>query len=124
VRLGHTVMRWPVCTSPNAIMAMSFAGSRSQGGEPAVVEDTDLQGLRRRPHSGSCQVLAVRQHIERQQVRKASFQGQPGADFQDALAGMMCEAGGGVPDSVAERIRVGFPQVLVIAEAEEPRPGR
>jgi len=31
----------------------------------------------------------------------------------------MCEAGGDVPDPVVERIRVGFPQVLVIVAAEE-----
>jgi hypothetical protein len=36
----------------------------------------------------------------------------------------MCEAGEDVPDPVAERIRVGFPQALVIAEAEEARPRR
>jgi hypothetical protein len=33
------------------------------------------------------------------------------------------EPGGNVPDAVTERIGVGFPQVLVVAEAEEPRPG-
>jgi hypothetical protein len=33
------------------------------------------------------------------------------------------EPGGNVPDAVAERVRVGFPQLLVVAEAEEAGPG-
>ncbi len=35
----------------------------------------------------------------------------------------MCEAGGEVPDPVAERIGVGVPQVCVVAVAEEAGPG-
>jgi hypothetical protein len=52
--------------------------------------------------------------------------GPAGADFQDALAGVMGQAGGEVPDPVnrTERIRVGVPQVLVIVAAEQTRPGR
>src|SRR6516162_3751708 len=50
--------------------------------------------------------------------------GPVGADLEDALAGVMREAGGDVPDPVAERIGVGVPQVPVIAEAEQASPGR
>src|SRR5271170_900601 len=46
-----------------------------------------------------------------------------GADFQGPLAGVDGEAGGDVPDPVAERVRVGFPQFLVVAKAEEAGPG-
>ena len=49
--------------------------------------------------------------------------GPVGADLENALTGVMCQASGDVPDPVAERVRVGFPQVLVIAEAEETGPG-
>jgi hypothetical protein len=35
----------------------------------------------------------------------------------------MGEPGGDVPDPVAERVRVGFPQVLIVAVAEEAGPG-
>ena len=51
------------------------------------------------------------------------FPGPVGADLEDALAGVMGQAGGDVPDPVAERVRVGFPQVRVVAEAEEAGPG-
>src|SRR5215813_9310655 len=50
--------------------------------------------------------------------------GPVGADLEEALAGVMREAGGDVPDPVAERVRVGFPQVRVVAEAEQAGPGR
>jgi hypothetical protein len=46
-----------------------------------------------------------------------------GADPEDALAGVAGEAGGDVPDPVAERVRFGFPQVRVVAVAEDAGPG-
>src|SRR6266481_145630 len=49
--------------------------------------------------------------------------GPVGADGEDALAGVAGEPGGEVPDPVAEGIRVGVPQVRVVAVAEEPGPG-
>jgi len=36
---------------------------------------------------------------------------------------MAGEPGGDVPDPVAERVRVGFPQVLMVVKAEEAGPG-
>src|SRR5262249_2562579 len=45
------------------------------------------------------------------------------ADLQDALTGVMDEPGGDRPDRVAEGVRVGFPQVLLVAVAEETGPG-
>src|SRR5262249_59593280 len=47
--------------------------------------------------------------------------GPVGADLEEALAGVMREAGGDVPDPAAERVRVGFPQVRVVAEAHQAR---
>jgi hypothetical protein len=58
-----------------------------------------------------------------QQVRNASFQGQPGPDLEGALAGVAGEPGGDLPDPVAERVRVCFAQVRVVTEAEEAGPG-
>ena len=46
------------------------------------------------------------------------------ADLEDALAGVTGQAGGEVPDPVAQRIGVGVPQVLVIVAAEQAGPGR
>jgi len=46
-----------------------------------------------------------------------------GADLEVPLPGMMGEAGGDVPDPVAESVRVGVPQVLVVVESEEVGPG-
>jgi hypothetical protein len=43
------------------------------------------------------------------------------ADGQGPLPGVAGEAGGDVPDP--ERVRVGFPQVRVVAVAEEAGPG-
>jgi len=40
-----------------------------------------------------------------------------GADLEDALAGVAGEVGWDVPDPVAERVRVGFPQVRVVVAA-------
>jgi hypothetical protein len=45
------------------------------------------------------------------------------ADLEDAFAGVAGEPGGDVPDSVAERVRLGVLQVIVVVEAEEPGPG-
>src|SRR5580700_10012995 len=45
------------------------------------------------------------------------------ADLQDSLPGVDGEAGGDVPDPVAERVRVGVPQLAVVAAAEEAGPG-
>src|SRR5690348_11621655 len=50
--------------------------------------------------------------------------GPVGADLEDALAGVMGQASGEVPDPVAERVRVGVPQVVVIVAAEQAGPGR
>jgi hypothetical protein len=36
----------------------------------------------------------------------------------------MGQAGGDVEDAVAERVRVGVPQFIVVAQAQEPCPGR
>jgi hypothetical protein len=51
------------------------------------------------------------------------FRGPVRADLQDALTGVMGEPGGEVPDPVAERVRVGIPQVLIVSAAEEAGPG-
>ena len=40
------------------------------------------------------------------------------ADLKDALAGVVHEAGREVPDSVAERVRLGVFQVLAVVEAQ------
>ena len=45
------------------------------------------------------------------------------ADLQDSFPGVPGEPGGDVPDAVTERVRVGVPQLLLVAEAEEARPG-
>ena len=45
------------------------------------------------------------------------------ADPEDALAGVAGEAGGDVPDPVAERVRVGFAQLVIVVAAEEAGPG-
>src|SRR5579884_2074781 len=49
--------------------------------------------------------------------------GPGGADLQDAFAGVAGEPGGDVPDPVTECVGVGFPQVRVVAEAEQAGPG-
>jgi hypothetical protein len=41
-----------------------------------------------------------------------------GADLQDPLASVTGEPAGDVPDPVAERVRLGFPQVLDVVEPE------
>ena len=51
------------------------------------------------------------------------FPGPAGADRQDPLPGVTGQAGGNVPDPVAEGVRVGVPQLRVVAEAEEAGPG-
>src|SRR5690242_11816708 len=45
------------------------------------------------------------------------------ADLEDLLAGVADEPGGQVPDPVAERVRLGVPQVRLVVQAEEPGPG-
>src|SRR5215470_7625120 len=40
-----------------------------------------------------------------------------------ALAGVPGQAGGNVPYAVAERVRVGVPQIRIVAKAEEAGPG-
>ena len=45
------------------------------------------------------------------------------ADLQDALAGVADEPGGQVPEPVAERVRLGVLEVVVVVEAEEAGPG-
>ena len=46
-----------------------------------------------------------------------------GADREGPLPGVAGERGGQVPDPVAERIGVGFPQPGVVVVAEEAGPG-
>jgi hypothetical protein len=46
-----------------------------------------------------------------------------GADREGPLPGVAGEPGGQVPDPVAERIGVGFPQAGVVVVAEEAGPG-
>ena len=57
-----------------------------------------------------------------QQVRN-SFPGPVRADLQGPLPGVAGEAGGDLPDPVAERIRVGVPHVRGVVVAEEAGPG-
>src|SRR6185437_3787335 len=45
------------------------------------------------------------------------------ADLQGPLPGVADEAGGDVPDPVAERVRFGVPEFFLVMEAEEPCPG-
>ena len=69
------------------------------------------------------QAGAGRAHSRRQQVRNASFQGQSGLILRmRSRACVPGEPAGDVPDTVAERIGVGVPQVRVVAEAEETGP--
>src|SRR6185437_3723699 len=49
--------------------------------------------------------------------------GPVGAEGEGALAGVGGEAGGDVPDAVAERVRLCVPQFLVVVVAEEAVPG-
>ncbi len=44
-------------------------------------------------------------------------------DLQEALAGVVGEASGDVPDPVSERVRIRFFQVVAVVEAKETGPG-
>jgi hypothetical protein len=68
------------------------------------------------------QAGAGRAHSRRQQVRNASFQGQSGLILRMRSRACRASRAGDVPDTVAERIGVGVPQVRVVAEAEETGP--
>jgi len=45
------------------------------------------------------------------------------ADLEDALPGVVHEAGREVPDPVAQRVRLGFLEVGAVVEAQQPVPG-
>jgi hypothetical protein len=51
------------------------------------------------------------------------FPGPVRADLEDPLASVADEAGGDVPDPVAERVRLGVPESFLVVEAEEAGPG-
>ena len=51
------------------------------------------------------------------------FPGPVRADLEDLLAGVADEAGGKVPDPVAERVGLGVLEVFLVVEAQEPGPG-
>jgi hypothetical protein len=67
------------------------------------------------------QMGAGRGHSRCQPVRNASFQGQSGSSSRCACGAG--RAGRECARRLAERVWVGFPQLLVVAEAEEAGPG-
>jgi hypothetical protein len=70
----------------------------------------------------SSQTGAGKAQSQCQQARYACFQGQPELIFRACWPSVAGEAGADVPDSVAERVRACFPQVLVVAVAQKAGP--